>query len=230
MESDRSSTYLVVGISSEQLQGNEGTLYSPDIIVEIDSQRYYSAHQAFCFEDLKPLPESNRRYVTWLADSERFSIEQGQRLYFAGTKFLNLLGQVSEIAPFSYNPQEWTQLSIGYSWVVMEEHLFHYRTQDMIRSLWIIIDDYLWSLDTPPEYPPSLIKRVVAAYSQMMFWQSNKRIAYENLALYYYAIGDTRSLDITSQLAVRNGIQESITQNEFTANIMTRAQQMKCSA
>lgn len=230
MESDRSSLYLVVGISSEQLHGNEGTLYSPDIIVEIDGQRYYSPHQAFCFEDLKPLLESNRRYVTWLADDERFSIKQGQYVYLAGTKFLNLLGQVSEITPFSYDSQEWTQLSIGYSWAVMEDHLFRYRTQDIIRSLWIIIDDYLWSLEAPPEYPSSLIKRVVAAYSQMMFWHSNKRIAYENLGLYYYVVGDAKALNITSQLALRSSIKKPITHDEFTANIVTRAQKMKCYA
>lgn len=196
MRFDENAEYMITGISSEMLNGNENTVYEPPFFFEHEGKHYWIRNRRnhvgqWNEESIQELPGYEYDYVHWLDEEDYVSIAPGKCFYLAGNALVQSVERL-EAARMVMNPfRDWKRLRNGYSAGVMTPNGAAVMFQGIVDSLWKIVEEFLASGES---MPTSLQKDAFNAYDHLSYYAVKTEDDFLRVGAYYMAIEEEKIL------------------------------------
>jgi hypothetical protein len=192
--------YMIHGISSEMLRGNENTIYSPVWFAESDDSYLWTYEKAWTRDNLRELRKEDVDFVYFLKESERVSLNEGETVYLAGYEFMDKILSFVKSGDIKFSVSAWEQISNGYYISVMTPAAFSAFIEHLCLELWKIVEKFL--IDGNDESKVTAME-AFDAYTAIAFYSAeDKKELSIRKAMVYMHIKDTDMLHIESYLSV----------------------------
>lgn len=193
---DESNEYLITGVSSEMLNGNENTVYEPPFFFEYEGNHYWVANRRLHSghweeESLRKLSNDEYDYVHWLDEEDYITIRPGQGFYLAGITVVQSIERL-EKADMVDNPfKDWKRLKNGYSVGVMSPEQASKLFQAIVDECWEIVEDFLASGESAPN---ALQKDAFSVYDHLSYYAVKTEDDFLRVGSYYMATNEENIL------------------------------------
>lgn len=192
--------YMVHGVSSEMLRGNENTIYSPAWFVAFHGSYAWTYETSWTHDDLRKIKNGDTDFIYFLNESERVPLNEGESVYFAGNEFMSKILSFIESGDIKFSVSAWEQISYGYYISTMTASAFNAFAERLCLDLWEIVEKFLAgdisvSKETAME--------AFVAYTAICFYSAeHKKELSIRRAMVYLRTEDADMLKIESHLSV----------------------------
>jgi hypothetical protein len=192
--------YMVHGISSETLRGNENTIYSPVWFVESDGSYFWTFQKSWTQDDLREIIEEDTDFIYFLKEPERVSLREGESVYLAGSDFMTNIRYLIDSGDVKVSMNAWEPISNGYYIAAMTSAAFSAFIERLCLELWEIVEKFL--TDRNAELKGTALK-AFDTYNAISFYSAeDKRELSLRKAMVYLYTEDADLLKIESYLSV----------------------------
>lgn len=196
----RSTEYMVHGVSAEMLRGNENTIYSPAWFVEVNGSYFWSFEQSWTRESLRKIRRGEEEFIYFLEETERVPLQEGELVYLAGRDFMVKILSLIAVGEIKLSVSAWKQLSNGYYIVTMTPAEFSAYAERLAMGLWKTVEKFL--IDGNSESKDRAAD-AFDAYTAIAYYSADdKKEQSIRRAMFYTFLGDAHMIELETRLAV----------------------------
>ena len=190
--------YLVHGVSTEMLRGNEGTVYSPVWFIESAGSYFWTFNKIWTREDLRQLNDGEEQFVCFFPETERVPLDEGEQVYLAGEEFMAKILSFVSSGDLDFAVENWRRTSTQYYVSVMTEPAFYAFIEGLCLDLWGIVEKFLGGRAEKDK-----AEQAFAAYNAISFYSTDSKEEQSiRKAMFHMHTGNSSMLSMECRLSV----------------------------
>lgn len=199
-QNNHANEYMVHGVSSEMLRGNEDTIYSPAWFVEVNGSYFWSFAKSWTCDTLREIKKGEEVFIHFLEESERVPLNEGELVYLAGREFMTKILSLIIVGEIKLSVRAWKQLSNGYYITTMTSAAFSAYAQRLSLDLWEVVEKFLGDENAELK---DMATDAFDAYTAIAYYSAeDKREQSLRRAMFYMLLGDAQMLELETRLSV----------------------------